>query len=280
VAGLLLIRGLGHSGSTILDLALGAHPAMVGLGEAVRLLHKPRPGEEHRGPAQLRGDLRHSRRCTCGALACDCPVWGPMLEWLPAHDDLPLVEKLQRLSGQLAGLAGAPTIRWVVDSFQDDLELPQLQVEGLEIRVIFLVRDARSWVHGRCRHGGGGPLKTWRTLARWLRINRRFEHRLGQCRKPLFRLGYEELALAPEAALGRLCDWLDLPFDPDMVTPGETSKSHILAGNRMRFDPRKRARIRYDGGWLASGLLASRLAPLLPPVQAMHRRLVYSNKLL
>ncbi|MBA4734312.1 hypothetical protein [Synechococcus sp. A15-28] len=31
--GLLLIRGLGHSGSTILDLALGAHPQVVGLGE-------------------------------------------------------------------------------------------------------------------------------------------------------------------------------------------------------------------------------------------------------
>ena len=29
---LLLIRGLGHSGTTILDLALGAHPQIVGLG--------------------------------------------------------------------------------------------------------------------------------------------------------------------------------------------------------------------------------------------------------
>ena len=35
---LLLIRGLGHSGTTILDLALGAHPQITGLGEAVRLL--------------------------------------------------------------------------------------------------------------------------------------------------------------------------------------------------------------------------------------------------
>ena len=36
--GLLLIRGLGHSGSTILDLALGAHSQVVGLGEAARVL--------------------------------------------------------------------------------------------------------------------------------------------------------------------------------------------------------------------------------------------------
>mgnify|MGYP001212325033 CR=1 FL=1 len=38
---LLLIRGLGHGGTTILDLALGAHPQITGLGEAVSLLKKP-----------------------------------------------------------------------------------------------------------------------------------------------------------------------------------------------------------------------------------------------
>ena len=38
---LLLIRGLGHSGTTILDLALGAHPDIVGLGEAARILERP-----------------------------------------------------------------------------------------------------------------------------------------------------------------------------------------------------------------------------------------------
>ena len=38
---LLLIRGLGHGGTTILDLALGAHPQITGLGKAVSLLEKP-----------------------------------------------------------------------------------------------------------------------------------------------------------------------------------------------------------------------------------------------
>ena len=46
---LLLIRGLGHSGTTILDLALGAHPQMVGLGEAARILARPAPSDAHRG---------------------------------------------------------------------------------------------------------------------------------------------------------------------------------------------------------------------------------------
>ena len=41
---LLLIRGLGHSGTTMLDLALGAHPQIIGLGEAARILATPQAG--------------------------------------------------------------------------------------------------------------------------------------------------------------------------------------------------------------------------------------------
>ena len=77
--GLLLIRGLGHSGSTILDLALGAHPQVVGLGEAVRVLSRPMADEVHKGPQQL----RFERRCTCGAVAADCHVWGPICPGFP-----------------------------------------------------------------------------------------------------------------------------------------------------------------------------------------------------
>ena len=55
---LLLIRGLEHSGTTILDLALGGNPQIVGLGEASRLLREPRPGDKHNGPRLLRGPDR------------------------------------------------------------------------------------------------------------------------------------------------------------------------------------------------------------------------------
>ncbi len=50
---LLLIRGLGHSGTTILDLALGAHPAITGLGEAVRLLETPGGGRRPSRPGPV-----------------------------------------------------------------------------------------------------------------------------------------------------------------------------------------------------------------------------------
>ena len=278
--GLLLIRGLGHSGSTILDLALGAHPQLIGLGEAVRLLERPRLGEEHKGPQQLRGDLRFERRCTCGELAGDCPVWGPLLAWLPAHDNRPLAEKFNRLIEPLT----ATSPRWLVESFQADEQLLDAQALGRPVRVIQLTRDVRSWVHSESRRGvvrrGRGVCVGWRSLLRWWRVNQRLDRQLKRSGHPVFRLGYEELALAPEPALQRLCHWLELDFDAAMLRPGMHSTSHILAGNRMRFDPGRTDAIQYDAAWLSSGALSLRVAPLLPAVARLNRRLVYSNGLL
>ncbi len=279
---LLLIRGMGHSGTTLLDLALGAHSQVQGFGEAVRLLRKPAPGEEQGGPARLRRELRHERLCTCGRTAAQCPVWGPLLEWLPSGDHLPLVEKWQRLAARAVDQAPAqPPLRWIVDSYQSDLELLALPdaVIGMETRVVFLVRDVRSWVHGIVRRQPGKRALGWRSLARWRRTNGQLERRLQATGKPVFLLGYEELALAPEAALSRLCHWLGLSFEATMLTPGTSSGSHILSGNRMRFDPVKSASIRYDSAWLNSPFLPVRLALVLPGWQAMNRRLVYSNQL-
>lgn len=292
---LLLIRGLGHSGTTILDLALGAHPAVTGVGEAVRILERPQPGEEHKGPAQLRGELRHSRLCTCGRVAARCPVWGPTLEWLVAHDQRPLVEKFERLASGIKTQAGGPSgftsahglehgsehssKDWLVDSYQSDLAAPTLPWSRGEVRTLFLVRDVRSWVHSRSSRREK-PAAAWRALARWLRTNRQMEKVLRGNGRPLFILGYEELALEPEASLRKVCAWLQLPFDPAMLSPGSSSTSHILAGNRLRFDPERCASIRYDGRWLAEGAMPVAIAAQLPPLRTLNRRLVYGNGVL
>jgi hypothetical protein len=276
---LLLIRGLGHSGTTILDLALGGHPQITGLGEAVRLLEKPSAKDSHRGPAQLRGDLRHQRHCTCGLVADACPVWGPILRWLPSHDEQPLADKLKRLLAALEpGADGLAMDSWVVESYQDDFALPFLEDSALDIRVIHLTRDVRSWVHSRSRDGRqrGRWLPGLQPLLRWWRLSARHERQLQRCGKPVFRLGYEELALRPDQSLRRLCDWLELEFDPAMLAPVAQSGSHILSGNRVRFDAEKGAAILYDADWMTHGAGIAQLALAWPPLAALNRRLVYS----
>ena len=233
-----------------------------------------------KAPSNCEGALRFERRCTCGALAGDCPVWGPVLAWLPEHDDRPLAEKFNRLVQPLS--SASP--RWLVESFQADEQLLQVQALGRPLRVIQLTRDVRSWVHSESRRGverhGRGRGVGWRSLLRWWRVNRRLDQRLAASGHPVFRLGYEELALAPELALRRLCRWLDLDFDAAMLQPGMHSTSHIVSGNRMRFEPGQSEAIRYDAAWMASSALSLRMAPLLTPVAHLNRRLVYSNGLL
>ena len=275
---LLLIRGLGHSGTTILDLALGAHPSIMGLGEAVRILERPRPCEAQRGPAQLRGNLQYERACTCGKLASDCPVWGPLLRWLPDHDDWPLKLKLKHL---LATLPSADQPLWVVDSSQDDRLLPFWIENDLEIRVIHLTRDVRSWVHSRSRkeRQQGRWLPGLRPLLRWWRLSARDSHRFKALGNRVLRLGYEELALHPDVALRRVCAWLQLPFVEYMLQPGDYSTSHVLSGNRMRFDPSQRQRIQYDSSWMQAASGLTNLALWIPALSRLNRRLVYSGSL-
>ena len=38
-----------------------------------------------------------------------------------------------------------------MDSYQDDLEIPLQNLPDIDVRVIFLVRDVRSWVYSRAR---------------------------------------------------------------------------------------------------------------------------------
>ncbi|MCB4393888.1 sulfotransferase [Synechococcus sp. HB1133] len=277
---LLLIRGLGHSGTTMLDLALGAHPQIIGLGEAARILETPKSGDEHRGPSQLRGPHRFERRCTCGAIAAECPIWGPQLDWLLLHDHMPMQEKVKRL------LKGSPHdggAVWHVDSYQDDLEMTRLSEAMFDIRIIHLVRDVRSWVHSRARAARKSGLRwpAMRQLARWWRVNAKFERSFWQSPYPVFHLGYEEFALQPQRSLELLCAWLSIDFQEAMLAPGQNSSSHILAGNRVRFDAERSRTIAYDGAWLgAPAPTAADLGLLLPNVARMNRRLVYSNGLL
>ena len=58
-----------------------------------------------------------------------------------------------------------------------------------------------------------------------------------------------------------------------MLQPGLRSGSHIVSGNRLRFEPGQSHAIRYDAAWLTSPALSLRVAPLLPSVAAMNRRL-------
>ena len=275
--GLLLIRGLGHSGSTLLDLVLGAHPKVVGVGEAVRVLTA-----NHIKVSANPDNLIATYPCTCGESVRECSVWGRFVQPAYCNVNFTLEEKLEQLITRVC--ENHRSVRWIVESYQSDEELLQLQSLKYPVKVIHLARDVRSWVHSEARRGvtryGRGSLAGWRGLIRWWRINSRTESIIRGNSLWSFNLGYEELALAPEKALRLLCDWLELDFDPKMLLPGAYSKSHIIAGNRMRYDSERRDKIVYDGAWLNSSAASVQSSILFPPIKSLNKKLVYSNEIL
>ena len=258
---IVLILGIGHSGSTILDMALGCHPDIVGLGEVSKVLRTPLEEFERR--------YDHGR-CSCGTTPSDCAFWSDFLGWLKQHPGKSVSAKYEELIPRFQSRYGEEKL--LLDSsktvrpFMTDLHANH------DVRVIFLVRDIRSWISSRQAQEGGGTL---RLALRWWRGNRRTERFIRRHGMQSLTLGYEELALYPRQMLGRVCEFLGVEFREEMLRPADTS-SHIIRGNMARGDREKVSEIRYDARWMTSSRLMLQ-GSLLWPMAAANRRWVYSN---
>ena len=276
--GLLLIRGLGHSGSTLLDLVLRTSFYYWHWRSLSVLLSAS--ADSYAGYQLDDWREKYTKPCTCGLMVDQCPLWSRFFLGLPVHKKLPFADQFSRLISPLSDRS----TKWIVESYQSDKMLFDYPHSGGNVRVIHLTRDARSWTHSEARRGvsryGRGRSVGWRGLRRWMRVNRQLEMELRRSSLQYFQLGYEELALAPEATLKLLCEWLGLDFFPDMLRPGNSSCSHIIAGNRMRYLVGRRDRIVYDGAWLSSYGLSVRASLLVPGVASLNQRLVYGNNVL
>lgn len=113
--GLLLIRGLGHSGSTLLDLVLGGHPSIIGVGEASRVLLN---ASEDLSITYRLNDWReqYTQPCTCGLMIDECPLWSRFFLGSPVNKSLSFFDQFSRLISPLS----SPSTKWIVESYQSD----------------------------------------------------------------------------------------------------------------------------------------------------------------
>ena len=82
---LVYIGGYGHSGSTLLEYLMTACPEVIACGEVVN----------------SRRDQARMRKCSCGKLAKECPVWGTLFDqslkldrWRHEALDLALLQQI------------------------------------------------------------------------------------------------------------------------------------------------------------------------------------------
>jgi hypothetical protein len=219
------VLGLAHCGSTLLGRMLGMHPAVLSVGELMRL-----------GPAVERDAL-----CTCGAVMSQCPFWAPRLASLREETRLDYRRFGLKLYTDLAHSAGrqmafdvSKTLVWKRTRWWRN------RGEGY----VLLVRDTRGLM--------ASALRKERDLShllkkhvKWMRRLSSYARRRGE--RALV-MHYEDLCREPERELRRLCAFMGLPFTPELLRPADgvhhlvhSSTSGYLKGtNDIRLDERWR----------------------------------------
>ena len=186
------------SGSTWLNLMLGAHPDVLAVGE-VRWV-------EHNGQA------------TCRAHGNQCPLWG---RYDPKSSE-DLYEQIARLSGK----------RLIVDSTKDLPWVTRPRPERVVKKYIVLIRDGRAVTASYLRK----KLLPMRKGVRWwlgeARKRQELSRRLPESDQIL--VHYEALTQDTSAELRRICAFLGIPFHP-MMLEYWNGEHHSIAGNEGTF---------------------------------------------
>lgn len=261
----LYVTGAGHIGSTILDIVLGNHPRIQGVGELSKL---------HR--SGWSGDA--GRRCACGSLVAECSFWSRVRRrWAeavggddvaryvelqacferyrdawsrllanrqrPSTDFREYLGKTQALYEAIREVSGRPI---VVDSSLTPRRAYALTLNpGVELSLIHLVRDGRGVIWSLMKPNKQiltkvyKPAPSWRTSKYWVSANLQSAwvfRRVPTARKQLVR--YEDFVTRPAEVLQRIGALVgeDLsPLGRRVAAEGLLDAGHTVGGSRVRM---------------------------------------------
>lgn len=199
------VSGAGHSGSTLLGIALGAHPRVFYAGEARKSL--------------FLGDLRKPlRKRVCKVCGPQCPVWNH----LARAEGEDLYEALSRRTGRPIVVDSTKLPTWLEE------QTATLGARRVAMHMIYLQRDGRAVLASQLRKY---PEEAAREHAeRWAQRIRDTDALAARFPGPVTHVRYEELATRPEPTLRALADAIGLAWDPAMLDPWHTEQ-HPLGGN-------------------------------------------------
>lgn len=269
----LYIAGDGRSGSTLLNIALGNHDQVVGMGELCNL---------------HRFILSRQNWCSCGVPVDQCDFWNSVSSALEHHDP-DRVSKLQaRYESNLAtfrwpfwlrtqstqALEYRDRLREVLDAVAhvsgaslvvDASKLPGramalARMPEVDFYLVHLVRDARALVWARSKSWkqdiSGGveadvPARsTSQVCLNWCKANLLTAYvRSHIPAHRSLRIRYEDFATNPTKSLNRIGELVGMDFSAiaEQLVAGRTlDNGHTGSGNRMRM---KNVRLAPDFRW-------------------------------
>lgn len=253
MAKLIYIASSPHSGSTLLEMLLSAHPAINGLGETRMLI-----GDDTRDKYIK---TAHSRICSCQKPIDECKLWSKFIQYIQdeASGDFGVRYKyLVNLAYQEFGSHSiisdsskylAP-LRQLVGTIESG-QLADVLITKDDLLVLHLIKDVRSYVTSIKRRQRLTNLQFKNLIFsfyKWCRDNTRMSQYLETKNIPSVKVSYEALCFDTETILRQVCNEAQIEFDPKMLKLSN-SNAHIGLGNPMRTHEIKSKKIIYDYRW-------------------------------
>ncbi len=272
---IIYIIGAGRSGSTILDVVLGNHSNVAGLGELW---------------AMLEPDHRSAGACSCGAEFRACIFWKSVLDTyrtklgsrtiaevrklrlrldLARHIPSSFLKKRSRQFQRYASdnralyeaIAEESGCEFLVDSTkQVGRGLNLLRCEQLDVYLLHLVRDGRGVMWSRQRDDARGEVFRHQALrrlpsfsiAKWTAKNMLSEAIGMVSPERYLRIQYEDLVGQPQTTLAQIGSWCDLDVG-ELVQSLDNeiafSPGHQIGGNLRARTKSQTIRLRPDMSW-------------------------------
>lgn len=224
--------GAARSGTDLLAAMLGAHPELEMLSETGFV---PRLAELIRSePMTVERVLKVM--ASAGPLEAHGLGEEEMRQRLEALDDLKAAAVLRSFYGAAAGHSGKA--RWGDDTPSYLKRMRRIQRALTEARFVNVVRDGRDTLAARpAEITTGAAIATGQRWSKKVRSARVQAHLMNH----LLEIRYEDLVADPEATLRRVCDFIELDFDPAMIDPPERSRIEAalgpVGGWRDRLEP-------------------------------------------
>lgn len=265
---LVFIAGLGHSGSTLFDLLLGAQHNTMGLGEIDVYINK-----EKRDWFLQRYD---KYPCTCKLAPSQCSVWGNFKDYIEKNFD----KSYARIYRQLIEIVLEKTeSNIIVDSSKNIhalqrvfQSLPEIGLSKSQFLVIHLVKDIRSFTTSSLQTSRSQSVI--RTAKNWMKANKRIEQYVKNHNIKALNIGYDELTLSTEYIMKRVYDFISDQHNCGVSLDLSTSDSHIISGNKMRLD--QADSIQYDYRWFNNWKI-NLLYSLVPQIRQFNENWVFGN---
>ncbi len=230
----LFVMGPGHCGSTLLDLILGSHSSAFSLGEFHRLWHQLDKHDD-REYVQI-----------CGVCEGKCPFWNSKVSMPLLRLYFSRKTRLHSSLGKLTRYITHPyqyLFKWsgksiVIDSSKQpnwiEKQLyPKYSWRGMEPYLVYMCRDGRAVVNSYLRkYPDRGINKITENWMRQIKKMNDFYNKFPEQRK--IQVRYEMLATQPKIFFEKLCEFVGIEFEPDMLHYWEHDHHHIFGNGGTR----------------------------------------------